>query len=48
MLTLDHITTESEEDNYEIPPIRLLKKIEGAATFDKKLSMLQQLNFKKL
>ena len=36
VLTLDHITTESEEDNYEIPPIRLLKKIEGAATFDKK------------
>lgn len=36
VLTLDHTATELVEDNYEIPPIRLLKKIEGAATFDKK------------
>ena len=36
VLTLDHNISDIIEDNYEIPPIRLLKKIEGAAVFDKK------------
>ena len=37
VLTLEHnMTNEPQIDNYEIPPVRLLKKIEGAATFDKK------------
>ena len=36
VLTLDHNLVDENDDNYEFPPIRLLKKMEGGATFDKK------------